>query len=42
MPNIIEAIILTGAANNHVVFIPRIPLMPTNVPFEFKRLQFPV
>lgn len=24
------------------VFIPRIPLISTNLPFQFKRLQFPV
>ncbi|KAJ8891306.1 hypothetical protein PR048_010822, partial [Dryococelus australis] len=24
------------------VFIPRIPMIPTDIPFEFKRLQFPV
>lgn len=40
--NIIEATIITGCAMGEVVFIPRIPLMPTDLPFEFKRLQFPV
>ncbi|XP_067949939.1 ATP-dependent DNA helicase PIF1-like [Watersipora subatra] len=24
------------------VFIPRIPIIPTNLPFEFKRIQFPI
>lgn len=41
-PNLIEATILTGCATGENVFIPRIPLIPTDLPFEFKRLQFPV
>ncbi|XP_054272749.1 uncharacterized protein LOC128993021 [Macrosteles quadrilineatus] len=39
---VIEADILTGCGAGEVVFIPRIPLIPSNYPFEFKRLQFPV
>ena len=42
MGNVIDATILTGAASGDRVFIPRIPLIPTDLPFEFKRLQFPV
>lgn len=42
MPNLIEATILTGKAKGENVLIPRIPLIPTDMPFEFKRLQFPV
>jgi len=42
MPNLIEATILTGKAKGEFVLIPRIPLIPTDMPFEFKRLQFPV
>ena len=42
MPHVIEATILTGCAKGDDVFIPRIPLIPTDMPFEFKRLQFPV
>ena len=42
MPHVIEATILTGCAKGEDVFIPRIPLSPTDMPFEFKRLQFPV
>lgn len=42
MPNVIEATILTGTAKGEIVLIPRIPLLPTDMPFEFKRLQFPV
>jgi len=41
-PHIIEATILTGCAKGEDVFIPRIPLIPTDLPFDFKRLQFPV
>jgi len=41
-PHIIEATILTGCAKGEDVFIPRIPLIPTDMPFDFKRLQFPV
>ncbi|XP_053945028.1 uncharacterized protein LOC128854731 [Anastrepha ludens] len=42
MPNLIQATILTGKAKGEIVPIPRIPLIPTDMPFEFKRLQFPV
>jgi ATP-dependent DNA helicase PIF1 len=42
MPNLIEATILTGKAKGEFVLIPRIPLIPTDMPFEFKWLQFPV
>jgi ATP-dependent DNA helicase PIF1 len=42
MPQVIEATILTGCANGKDIFIPRIPLIPSDTPFEFKRLQFPV
>ncbi|XP_025415768.1 uncharacterized protein LOC112687337 [Sipha flava] len=42
MPNLIEATILNGKAKGEVILIPRIPLMPTDIPFEFKRLQFRV
>jgi len=37
-----EATILTGCAKGKDVFIPRIPLIPTDLPFDFKRIQFPV
>lgn len=40
--NLIEAEILTGCGVGEAVFIPRIPLIPHNYPFEFKRVQFPV
>ncbi|KAI8430407.1 hypothetical protein MSG28_000690 [Choristoneura fumiferana] len=32
--------ILTGCGAGEAVFIPRIPLNPSNFPFRFKRLQF--
>ena len=36
--------IATGYCKESDVFLPRIPLIPSgaNIPFEFKRLQFPV
>jgi len=37
-----EATILTGCAKGKDVFIPRIPLIPTDLLFDFKRIQFPV
>lgn len=40
--NIIEAEILSGCGAGQRVFIPRIPLIPNNYPFNFKRVQFPV
>ena len=39
---IIEATILYGTAKGEDVFIPRIPIIPSDLPFNFKRLQFPV
>ncbi|XP_014791312.1 uncharacterized protein LOC106884439 [Octopus bimaculoides] len=38
----IEAVILTGCGKCETVFIPRIPVIPPNVPFQFERLQFPI
>ena len=40
--NVIEATIMTGRWAMKDVFIPRIPFIPTDYPFEFRRLQFPV
>ncbi|XP_035218215.1 uncharacterized protein LOC118191520 [Stegodyphus dumicola] len=42
MKIVIEATILTGPAKGKDVFIPRIPIIPSDVPFHFKRLQFPI
>ena len=42
--NTIEAKISHGKYAGHDIIIPRIPLIPTNsaLPFEFRRLQFPI
>ena len=40
--HVIEATILCGAYEGEDVFIPRIPLIPNDLPFNFKRLQFPI
>ncbi|XP_061719293.1 uncharacterized protein LOC133526616 [Cydia pomonella] len=40
--NLIEVQILTGCGAAEVVIIPRIPLILSNFPFHFKRLQFSV
>ncbi|GFV93748.1 ATP-dependent DNA helicase [Trichonephila clavipes] len=42
MNNVIEATILTGKFKGEDFLLPRIPMIPTDIPFEFKRLQFPV
>lgn len=42
MNNVIEATILTGKFKGEDVLIPRIPIIPSDMPFDFKRLQFPV
>ena len=42
MAHVIEATILTGESAGEDVFIPRIPMIPTDLPFNFKRLQFPI
>ena len=42
MENVIEGTILTGPFEGEAVLIPRIPMIPTNLPFQFKRLQFPI
>ncbi|XP_046965797.1 uncharacterized protein LOC124534146 [Vanessa cardui] len=40
--NIIQATIMTGIAKGQNVLIPRIPIIPTDLPFQFKRVQFPL
>lgn len=40
--NLIEATIITGKYKGTDVLLPRIPMIPTDLPFDFKRLQFPV
>ncbi|XP_062518309.1 uncharacterized protein LOC134193499 [Corticium candelabrum] len=44
MNNCLEATIATGPHKAQDVYLPKIPLIPsdTGLPFEFKRLQFPV
>ena len=42
MTNIIEASILTGPFKGEDILIPRIPMIPTDMSFQFKRLQFPI
>lgn len=42
MPNVIEATIITGSFKGENVLIPRIPMISNDLPFNFKRLQFPV
>ncbi|KAH9112474.1 hypothetical protein AeMF1_013201 [Aphanomyces euteiches] len=42
MKNLIEAVILTGCAKGSIVFIPRIPINVEDIPFPFKRTQFPI
>jgi len=40
--NLIVATIITGPAAGQLAHIPRIPMIPTDLPIPFKRLQFPV
>ncbi|GFX34309.1 ATP-dependent DNA helicase [Trichonephila clavipes] len=40
--HIVKATILTGEAKGDNVLIPRIPVIPNNLTFNFKRLQFPL
>lgn len=42
MGNVIEATILNGKFRGDNVLLPRIPMIPTDVPIQFKRLQFPI
>ncbi|GFU89505.1 ATP-dependent DNA helicase [Trichonephila clavipes] len=40
MGNILEATILSGKFQGEVVLLPRIPMIPSDSPIPFKRLQF--
>lgn len=42
MDNILEATILSGKFQGEVVLLPRIPMIPSDSPIPFKRLQFPI
>ena len=41
MKNVIEAIILNGKFRDENILLPQIPIIPTDVSIQFKRLQFP-
>ncbi|XP_067950263.1 ATP-dependent DNA helicase PIF2-like [Watersipora subatra] len=38
----LPAKIISASGRGEYVFIPRIPIIPTDLPFEFKRIQFPI
>lgn len=38
----IEAAVIKGSSKVDTMFILRIPIIPSNYPFQFKRLQFPI
>lgn len=40
--NVIEAIVITGCARGDIALNQRITLIPTDYPFEFKRIQSPL
>ncbi|XP_056646381.1 ATP-dependent DNA helicase pif1-like [Diorhabda sublineata] len=42
MKNVIKARILNGKFRDENILIPRIPIIPTDVPIQFKRIQFPI
>jgi hypothetical protein len=42
MKNVVEATILNGKFRGENILLPRIPIIPTDVPIQFKRLQFPI
>lgn len=42
MPTVMKALSLTCKASGESVFTPKIPLIPSDMPFQFNRLQFPV
>ena len=42
LTSIIEAVILAGPSKAEHAYIPRIPPIPSDLPFQFRRLQFPV
>lgn len=42
MTNVIHARVLKGMHKGEEYLIPRIPMIPTHMPFEFKRIQFPI
>ena len=42
MKNVIEAIILNGKFRGENILLPRISIIPTDVPIQFKRFKFPI
>lgn len=42
MNNVIEATIIKGKFKGKDFLLPRLPIIPSDVPFEFKRIQFPI
>ncbi|GFY02313.1 hypothetical protein TNCV_3501951 [Trichonephila clavipes] len=40
MQNVIQATVLTGYAKGEDLFIPRIPIIPSDNTIQFKRIQF--
>lgn len=42
LPNVIETTMLTGTPKGVRIFLSKIPMIPSNLPFNFKRLQFPM
>ena len=40
--NLVEAKVINGVSAGKIVLIPRIPLIPSDSPIEFKRVQFPL
>ena len=42
LDNVVVANIMGGQYANDTCFIPRIPIIPADLPFRFKRLQFPL
>ena len=39
---LIECTILTGNGTDETVFTPRIPMILSELPFQFKQLQYPI
>jgi ATP-dependent DNA helicase PIF1 len=42
MKNVIEAVILNGEFRGENILLPRILIVPADMPIQFKRLQFPI
>lgn len=41
MINVTDAVIFKGKFTDEEVLIPRVPMTPNNIAFEFKRIPFP-